>query len=125
MDSKPQDRKEDARPQAAVPLLVIEEQALSRVSAHENLLSGEDSAGDVEMELELTIDVAASEIAQALVQTGRSLRYLHLLRVSLDERAWRRGYLEGARAMGTICNALARDPDAAERGGEAKLPATP
>ena len=68
MDSKPQDRKEDARPPATGPLLVIEERTLSRVSAHENLLSGEDSAGDVEMELELTIDVAASEIAQALVQ---------------------------------------------------------
>ncbi len=52
MHSKPQDRKEDARPPATVPLLVIEEQALSRISAHENLLSGEDSAGDVEMELE-------------------------------------------------------------------------
>ena len=50
-----------------------------------------------------------AEIAQALVETGRSLRFLHLLQVSLDARAARRGYVAGARAMGTICNGLARD----------------
>ncbi|MHC4137372.1 MAG: hypothetical protein ACYTDU_10305 [Planctomycetota bacterium] len=109
MDAQPPDPKEKAPPKAGGPLLVIAEDVLSRVSAREDLLGGEESAGDVDAELDLTIDIAASEIARALVETGRSLRYLHLLRVSFDARASRRGYVEGARATGTVCNALARD----------------
>ena len=99
-------------------MLVIPEDILSQITARENLLVEDDTAGDVAAELELAIDMAVSEIAQALVETGRPLRYLHLLRVSLDEKASRRGYAEGARTIGSICNALARD-----RGtGEDQLP---
>ncbi len=103
----------DKEPRSKSPLmLVISEEVLSRIVARENLLGEDRTEGDIAAELDRTIDMAVSEIAQALVETGRPLRHLHLLRVSLDANASRRGYEEGARTTGWICNSLARDLNA-------------
>ena len=54
-------------------------------------------------------DLASAEIAKALVETGRSLSYLHVLIEALDMRGARRGYLDGALVAGRLCSALATD----------------
>ncbi len=95
--------------------LVLPEELLSRLAAKENLLG--DDGGDVDAGLALDLAVAAAEVAQALAETGRPLRHLHLLLVSQQMKAFRRGYVEGARASSDVCNALARDlppPDATD-----------
>ncbi len=88
--------------------LILAEAVLSRLAAEENLPDRDDGGEDAELEL----DIAYSEIAQALVETGRSLKHLHVLRVERAATSFRRGYREGVRATGLVCNALARDlPD--------------
>ncbi len=65
--------------------------------------------GEITPIAELELDIAYSEIAQALVETGRSLKHLHVLRVERAATSFRGGYREGVRATGLVCNALARD----------------
>ena len=95
------------------PDVLLPEGVVARLGAREELLEGE-TAADVDAELDLDLDVAAAEIAQALAETGRPLRHLHLLRVSAELLGFRRGYVEGARAVATICRAVARDAPKAE-----------
>ena len=98
------------------PEVLLPEGVVARLGAREDLLEGE-TAADVDAELDLDLDVAAAEIAQALTETGRPLRHLHLLRVSAELLGFRRGYVEGARAVATICRAVARDAPKAEGAG--------
>ena len=86
-------------------LLILAEAVLSRVAAEENLPDPDEGAEEAELEF----DIACSEIAYALVETGRSLKHLHVLRLGRVSHGLRRGYREGARAMGLMCHALARD----------------
>ncbi len=55
------------------------------------------------------IDVAAGEIAQALVETGRPLAQLHGLRTAAESRGYLHGYRQGALAAGWVVHAVARD----------------
>ncbi len=68
---------------------------------------------DIDDELESATayraDLAAAEIAQALIETGRAVGFLHLLVTALDGRGYRRGYAEGALAAGRVFHAVARD----------------
>ncbi len=105
-----------ARMGKAVAYVCLPEDVLSGMAARENLLEDGAGGGDVESELDLELAVAASEIAEALVETGRALGHLHILRLSLEALAYRRGYTEGAKTVATICNAVARDCPA--RGSE-------
>jgi len=89
-------------------LLQIPEAVLAILTTPESLL-GEDGDDDVEPGLELRIEEAAQEIAQALLETGRQLRHLHLLREALDRRGARRGYREGVVAAASVLSAVGRD----------------
>jgi len=100
---------------------VIPEEVLTTLTTPESLL-GEDGDDDVEPGLELRIEEAAQEIAQALIETKRPLRYLHLLRESLDRRGARRGYREGVIAAASILSALGRDPKELRRSRGPRLP---
>ena len=60
--------------------------------------------------LDLRIEMAFQEIAQALAETGRPPSHLHLLREALDRRGARRGYREGAAAVASVVAAFALDP---------------
>ena len=86
-------------------LLILAEAVLSRLAAEENLPDRGGGGEDAELEL----DIAYSEIAQALVETGRFLQHLHVLRCERAATSYRAGYREGVRATGLVCNALARD----------------
>jgi len=88
---------------------VIPEEVLTNLATPESLL-GDDGDDDVEPGLELRIEEAAQELAQALIETMRPLRHLHLLRESLDRRGARRGYREGVIAAASVLSAVGRDP---------------
>jgi hypothetical protein len=105
MAKKPRKRRRKARGEI---LLSVPEQIVVRLAVAEHLL-GDDRDDDVEPGLELRIEEASQEIAQALIETGRPLRHLHLLREALDRRGARRGYKEGAAAVASIVNAMVRD----------------
>ena len=90
-------------------LLAIPEEFLIRLADPQEVFGCAADEGDLDAALGYRIDMASAEIAQALVETGRSLSYLHVLCEAVDLRAARRGYLEGALAVGRICNALARE----------------
>ncbi len=85
--------------------LILAEAVLSRLAAEENLPECDDGGAEAELEL----DIAYSEISQALVETCRSLKHFHVLRVEHAATSFRSGYREGVRATGLVCNALARD----------------
>ena len=89
-------------------LLTIPEDVVARLAVPAHLL-GCDRDDDVEPGLELRIEEAAQELAQALVATGRPLRHLHLLREALERRGARRGYRAGAQAVASVVAAIARD----------------
>ena len=98
-----------ARPYAARILLVIPEDVVTGLATPANLL-GDDRDDDVEPGLDLRIEMAFQEIAQALAETERPLSHLHLLREALDRRGARRGYREGASAVASVVAAFALDP---------------
>lgn len=102
-------------------LLVIPEEVLANLATPASLL-GDDGDDDVEPGLELRIEEAAQEIAQALLETGRQLRHLHLLREALDRRGARRGYREGVVAAASVLSAVGRDPKELRRSRGPRLP---
>ncbi len=103
-------------------LLEIPEDVLTRLLDPEEVFGAVADEGDLEAATGYRIDLAAAEIAPALVETGRSLSDLHVRRAALEGRGYRRGYLDGAIAAGAICHALARDA-AGERSGVGGSPA--
>ena len=104
-------------------LLEIPEDVLTRLIDPAEVFGVVADEGDLEAATGYRIDLAAAEIAPALVTTGRPLSYLHVLRTALEERGYRRGYLDGALAAGAICHALARDAGGRRRGaGEFPAP---
>jgi len=104
-------RKKGSKPRRGIRL-VIPEEVVTRLTRPEDLL-GMDRDDDVEPGLELRIEEASQEIVQALVETGRSLRYIHVLREALDRRGARRGYRDGAAAVAGVVAAVARGPQEA------------
>lgn len=90
-------------------LLTIPEEALTKLLDPAEVFGAVADEHDLEAATEYRADLASAEMAQALVETGRSLSYLHVLREALEGRGYRRGYLDGALAAGRICHALARD----------------
>ena len=104
-------------------MLEIPEDVLTRLLDPGEVFGAVADEGDLAAATGYRIDLAAAEIAPALVATGRSLSYLHVLRAALEERGYRRGYRDGALAAGTICHALARDAGGRRRGaGEFPAP---
>ena len=104
-------------------MLVIPEEVLTKLLDPAEVFGAVADEHDLEAATEYRADLASAEIAQALVETGRSLSYLHVLREALEGRGYRRGYLDGALAAATICHALARDVGG-RRSGARRSPAT-
>ena len=100
--------KTERRPGRKITLEIPEE-VLTRLIDPGEVLGAVADEGDLEAATGYRIDLASAEIAQALVKTGSSLSYLHVMRTALEGRGYRRGYLDGALAAGAICHALARD----------------
>ncbi len=90
-------------------MIEIPEHVLTRLIDPGEVFGAVADEGDLEAATGYRIDLASAEIAQALVKTGSSLSYLHVMRTALEGRGYRRGYLDGALAAGAICHALARD----------------
>ncbi len=107
--------KAATRRRARQILLEIPEDVLTRLLDPGEVFGAVADEGDLEAAVGDRIDLASAEIAPALVETGRSLSYLHVLRAALEGRGYRRGYLDGALAAGVICHALARDAGGAHR----------
>ena len=91
-------------------LLVIPEDLLTQACAWSSIVGPRTDEDEVEPRLALRCEHAQAEIALALVETGRPLNHLHVLRESLDRLASRRGYHDGAYTQAGIIRALARDP---------------
>lgn len=79
----------------------------SRASSIPNRLAHDDDP-DIDAALANQVDIATGEVAQALVETGRSLAHLHALRRAAEERGFRLGHRSGALAVGWAIHALAR-----------------
>ena len=88
-------------------MLVIPEATVTRLIDPAEIFGAGADADDLAAATESRVDLAAVEIAQALVETGRTLSHLHVLRAALEERGYRRG--DGALAVGWTVHALARD----------------
>ena len=88
-------------------MLVVAEDALTRLVDPEQVAHDDDP--EIDTALANQVDVAAGEVAKALVETGKSLAHLHALRRAAEERGFRRGYRDGVLAAGWIVHALARD----------------
>ena len=99
-----------ARRRTRAPImLVIPEALVTRLIDPAEIFGAGADAEDLAAATESRVDLAAAEIAQALVATGRTLSHLHVLRAALEERGFRRGYRDGALAAGWTVHALARD----------------
>ena len=90
-------------------MLVIPEAIVTQLIDPAAIFGAGADADDLAAATESRVDLAAAEIAQALVATGRTLSHLHVLRAALEERGFRRGYRDGALAAGWTVHALARD----------------
>ena len=101
-------KAEERRPGRRI-MLAIPEDVLTRLLDPGEVFGAVADEGDLEAATGYRIDLASAEIAPALVETGRSLSYLHVLRAALEGRGYRRGYLDGALAAGVIGHALAQD----------------
>ncbi|MCI0546672.1 MAG: hypothetical protein L0027_05260 [Candidatus Rokubacteria bacterium] len=88
-------------------LLAIPEDVLVRLIDPEQLVTADDA--EIDTALTNQIDVAASELAQALAETGRSLAHLHALRTAAEGLAYRKGYRTGALGTGWAVHGMARD----------------
>jgi len=103
-------KKKPARNRGRTPktmMLAIPEDVVARLIDPDQVSGGDDA--EVARALTNQIDVAVGEIAEALVAAGRPLASLHALRTAAEEHGFRRGYRDGARAVGWAVHALARD----------------
>ena len=73
-------RKTKKHPEAKI-WVMIPEDVVTHLATPENLLGRDD---EDDLELGVRIDMAVQEIAQALVESGRPLKHLHLLRESVE-----------------------------------------
>lgn len=88
-------------------MLVIPEDVVTRLIDPEQVVAADDA--EIDAALTNQIDAAASEVAQALAETGRSLAHLHALRTAAEGLGFRQGYRAGALAAGWVVYGLARD----------------
>lgn len=88
-------------------MLSIPEDVAARLIDPEQLADDDDP--EIDAALANQVDVAAGEVAKALVETGRSLAHLHALRRAAEEVGCRRGYRTGVLATGWLAHALADD----------------